>query len=153
MLGEVLRHHLGRPPELLGLRELHLLLGGAAPETALSVADAEVVEPGLADGDGTVREVGVDPDLVDDGVVAEPELEIGVVLAAGRGVGDAVHARKLLLRLVLHAVEQRHAVERLVAQGADESFSGKQFFHREFSSILIAARTLAAFACAGRAGT
>jgi hypothetical protein len=48
-------------------------------QATLAIAHAEVVEPGLADGDRTVRELGIDADLIDDRVVAEPELERRVV--------------------------------------------------------------------------
>ena len=51
---EVLRHDLGRAPELLGLGELHLLFRRPALEPRLAVADAEVVVPGLADLDVAV---------------------------------------------------------------------------------------------------
>ena len=87
-----------------------------------------------------MREIRVDPDLVDDGVVAQPELELGVVLAARSGIGDAVHARELFLGFVLHPVEQRHTVDRLVAKRADESFAGKQLFHLGISSVFTPSR-------------
>src|SRR5204863_1153417 len=87
-LREVLGDHLRRSPELLGLPELDLLLRGAALEAALAVADAEGADPGLADVDRAMRELGVDADLVDDRVVAETQLERRVVLEAGAGVLD-----------------------------------------------------------------
>src|SRR6185369_4860393 len=107
-------------PEILRLAEQDLFLRRAPFEPAFAVADAEVAEPGLADLDVPVRELGVDADLVDDRVVAEAQLERRVVLEPRARVLDAEHARDLLLRLVLHPVERGKPVDRLAAQRADE---------------------------------
>ena len=127
--GEVLGHHLGRAPVLLGLGEDGFLLLGAALQPALAVADAEVVVPSLADLDRPVREVCIDADLVDDRVVAEPEFQFRVMFAAGGGVVDAVDPGQLGLGLVFHSVEQRHPVDGLVAEGADEPLARQKLFH------------------------
>jgi hypothetical protein len=70
-LREVFGNDLGRPPEFLRLLELNLFFGGSALQTALAVTDAEMVLPGLPDFDVAVGKVGVDADLVDDGVIAQ----------------------------------------------------------------------------------
>jgi len=70
-LREVFGNDLGRPPEFLSLLELHLFLGGSALQTTLAITDTEMVVPGLTDLYVAVGKVGVDADLVDDGVIAQ----------------------------------------------------------------------------------
>lgn len=126
---KILRNHLRGSPKLLSFREFDLFLRGAPLETALAVADAEMVEPRLADLDRVVRKVGVDADLVDDRVVAQFQLELRIVLAAGGRVGHAVDPGDLLLRLMLHPIEHRHPIDRLVAEHSDEPLSRQKIAH------------------------